>query len=144
VPADVEQPVISGVHTTSAVSVPELPFWIVGGLIMRIGRKEALIALVAGIVPWISSRRANAQILPERGTAPTAEQFLALSKRVDALAAQIANQIAFAKDANGNATLTAPNVTITATSNLVLKAGTTGTLQSGGTMTVKGSRIDLN
>ena len=69
---------------------------------MHVGRKEALFALIAGVVPWIS-RRALAEATPMVPATPApaqlqptqaqAVQIGDLQKRVAALEALLANQV---------------------------------------------------
>jgi hypothetical protein len=114
---------------------------------MNLGRKEALVALIAGVAPWIV-RRAEAEPapVPIRSTPSTDAVHIAeLQKRVAAVEALLANQVAFAKDAAGNLTLNAPAaVTIAANTNLSLKAGASGLLSASGPLTLKGSMINQN
>lgn len=116
---------------------------------MRVGRKEALIALAAGLVPFLG-RRALAQT-PEQIPAPVPGPInpqtiiTDLQRRVAALEAQLASQVAFAKDAAGNLTLNAPaNVTLTSAASLSLK-GTAQTLVSAvANVKITGAAINLN
>src|SRR5712672_2626512 len=94
---------------------------------MRIGRKEAILALVASVIPFLG-RRAKAQ-LPTRD--PTRLQPLStqtidvadLQRRVVALETALASQVAFTKDSYGNLKLrTGQGVTIEAGANLSLRA----------------------
>ncbi len=120
---------------------------------MRVGRKDALIALVAGLVPLLT-RRALAQTaasdpaqLPSPVPAPINPQTVIsdLQKRVAALEAQLANQVAFTKDAAGNLTLNAPaNVTLSSGAALSLKGVAQTTLSSQIIVKVTGATINLN
>ncbi len=93
---------------------------------MKIGRKEALIAMVTGLVPWIATRGARAQAqlppapLPSIPNTTLQLQITALQTRIAALETAAANQVAFTK--NG------PDLTLTAP----------------GTVTIKGALIKLN
>lgn len=118
---------------------------------MRIGRKEALIALVAGIIPWVH-RRASAQVT---GRLPVNEPVLRapvqsaeivdIQKRLAALEAQLANQVAFTKDAYGNLNLRGlASVTIDAGTNLSLRGGAETDLRAGATARIRGATIALN
>jgi hypothetical protein len=136
---------------------------------MHISRKQAVVALVAGLVPWIS-RRAYAQVaaVPVAPTpvAPAQEkttwqlQIDELKKRVATLEQQLASQVAFSKDKAGNLTLKAPaGVTLSgktlslncsgkadlvAGGALSLKSSGTADLLADGTLKVKGATIHLN
>ncbi len=118
---------------------------------MRIGRKEALLALVAIMIPWIG-RRANAQVprvpLKEPTTVrtlPQTPEVADLQRRVAALEAQLANQVAFTKDSAGNLNVRgAASVTIESGANLTMKAGYQAQLYGSGPTTIKGSTIALN
>lgn len=118
---------------------------------MRIGRKEALLALVAIMIPWIG-RRANAQDprvpLKEPTTIrslPQTPEVADLQRRVAALEAQLANQVAFTRDSAGNLTLRgAAGVTIESAMNLTIKAGYQAQLYGTGPTIIKGSTIALN
>ena len=132
---------------------------------MKIGRKEALIALIAGVVPFLG-RKASAQI--PRGQvrepltlADPAQEMAVLQKRVAALEAQLANQVGFTRDAAGNLNLRgAGSVRLESTTGLTVMAGMGLDLRSGanldvragagldmrsnGTTSVKGSVVALN
>lgn len=119
---------------------------------MNLGRKQALVAFLAGIgslLPW-TGRRAHAQtpLPPPTGkrVAPDPQgQIDDLKRRLAAVEAALAKQVAFTKDGAGNLTLAAAgSVMVSAGSNLTLKAAGPGTLQSGGTMTIRGPKVDLN
>ena len=114
---------------------------------MNIGRKEALATLIAGIIPWIA-RRAEAEgppVLLKPSPSNDASQMGELQKRVAALEALLAKQVAFTKDAAGNLTLNAPaGVSIAASTNLSLKAGNTALLSASSTLTLKGATINEN
>jgi len=115
---------------------------------MHTTRKQALIALVAGLVPWIG-RSAYGQVAATP-VAPAQEKTLSqlqideLKKRVAALEQQLANQVAFSKDAAGNLTLRAPaRLTLSSTNLSVISSGP-AELVAASTLTVKGSIINLN
>jgi hypothetical protein len=123
---------------------------------MHLGRKQALITLVTGVVgiiPWIS-RRAKADVAAPRLAQPPVQAAPSLpepnpldelKKRVAALEAALASQVAFTKDAAGNLTLRAPaNLLIATGGNLSLGASAAGTFIATGTMTIKGSHVDVN
>lgn len=117
---------------------------------MKITRKQAFVALVAGLVPWIS-RSAHAQLsatttpTPLRGqTTPTQAQYDALLKRVTDLENRLASQVAFSKDASGNLTLNSPGAVSIMGSKLSLKASVDADLISSAALTFKGSVIRLN
>ena len=119
---------------------------------MRIGRKEALLAFVASIVPWMS-RGAHAQAAGAVGRVPLKEPFLAapttpaqtvqladLQRRIVAIETQLANQVAFTKDASGNLNLRGnANVTIDAGTNLTFRGGAAATLRAGGNAWIDGA-----
>jgi hypothetical protein len=124
---------------------------------MHLRRKQALITVVtsiAGIIPWIS-RRAEADVAPPRlaparapaqaipsAPEPTLDE---LKKRVAALEAALASQVAFTKDSSGNLTLrTTANLVIETGGNLNLKASAQGSFVSSSTMTIKGSTVNVN
>jgi hypothetical protein len=116
---------------------------------MRIGRKEALIAFVAGIVPWMS-RAASGQVIsrvpvrePTAVSPPAAPvqtvQLADLQRRIAALETQLANQVAFTKDAAGNLSLRgSANVTVDVNANLSIRAGSNAVFESANVVTVKG------
>ena len=122
---------------------------------MRIGRKQALFAFVAGIVPWIS-RGMGAQVLtrPPVGTptvlptpagAAQSVQLADLQRRIAALETRLANQVAFTRDASGNLTLRGDgNVTLDATLNLTFRGGSQAVLSAGGNTRITGATIALN
>ena len=118
---------------------------------MRIGRKEALLALVATMVPWIG-RKANAQIIRDPVKDPTAVRTLGqaqeiadLQRRVAALETQLASQVGFTKDASGNLLLRGNmNVTIMAGFNMSIRASSALDLNAGGATTIKGATLALN
>jgi uncharacterized Zn-binding protein involved in type VI secretion len=120
---------------------------------MHITRKQALVALVAGAVPWIA-RRSYAQPAPvpqattrvPAEAAPTTQtQLDELRKRIAALEAQLAQQVAFLKDDRGNLTLSAPgSVTLNAAANLTLVGQGAIALRAAGVLNIKGSQINLN
>jgi hypothetical protein len=119
---------------------------------MHITRKEAFAALVAGVVPWIA-RRAQAEGAPtplkpaptQPVASPDANQLAGLQKRVAALEAILANQVAFTKDAAGNLTLSAPaGVTIDANKTLLLKSGQEMNIKANGQLNLRGSIINEN
>ena len=119
---------------------------------MRIGRKEAILALVATVIPWVG-RRANAQIQRVPTKSPTTVQTLApatqdladLQRRVTALETLLANQVASTKDAYGNLRLRATTgVFIEAGTYLSLRASSQADLAAGGATTIKGATIALN
>jgi len=121
---------------------------------MRIGRKQALFAFVAGIVPWIS-RGMGAQVLtrPPVGTptvlppvgAAQPVQLADLQRRITALEAQLANQVAFTRDASGNLSLRGNgNVTLDASLNLTFRGGSQAVLSAGGNTRITGATIALN
>jgi hypothetical protein len=129
---------------------------------MHITRKQALVALVAGVVPWLG-RRAYAQVpgpvaeasvrVPTEAAPSTQLQLEDLKKRVAALEAQLAQQVAFTKDDHGNltlkaagsVTLSAPgSVTLNAVANLTLEGKAAIAVRAAGVVTVKGNQINLN
>jgi len=115
---------------------------------MRVGRKDALVALVVGLVPFLG-RRAFAQTVPTPAPTPTPINpqtvISDLQKRVAALEAQLASQVAFTKDASGNLTLNAPaNVTLSSASTLSLRGTLQTTLSSQAGVKVSGATINLN
>jgi hypothetical protein len=120
---------------------------------MHISRKQALVALVAGVVPWVA-RRAHAaggeaeplgETLPTRTTSKMQAQIDALTQRVAKLEKLLASQVAFSKDAKGNLSLNAPaKVTLACGSSLSLKSGSTTNLHALGNLKIVGARIDLN
>jgi hypothetical protein len=102
---------------------------------MNISRKQALVALVAGVLPWVGRRAYAADLKPAPTPTPTPPKSApqtevdALKRRVEALEKQLANQVAFSNDGNGNLTLKAPGQL---------------TLAASSTLTIKGSTINLN
>jgi hypothetical protein len=116
---------------------------------MRIGRKEALLALFATLFPWIG-RRANAQDrIPLKDPTATrvvqSPEIVDLQRRVAALEAQLANQVAFVKDANGNLKLRGDaSITIESAMHFTMKAGNQVQLFGTGPMAIRGSTIALN
>ncbi len=116
---------------------------------MHITRKQALVTLVAGIIPWLS-RRAYAEIaprpsepLPRALPSPTQAQYDALQKRVAELEQRLANQVAFVKDSAGNLSLDSPgNVSIKGL-RLSMKS-TEAELTAAAVLTFKGGIIKLN
>jgi len=106
---------------------------------MNITRKQALATFVGGLLVSVG-RRALANGAPSPAPTPSLPPQVtidALTKRVAALEAALANQVAFTKDGGGNLTLNAPaNVTINARVNLGLN-GNAG-------VTVAGTIIRLN
>ena len=115
---------------------------------MPIGRKEAILALVATMIPWVG-RRAGAQVtrippqeLNLRGQVPDQSD---LQRRVAALESQLANQVAFTRDASGNLQLRGNgNITLDAGANLTVRAGAQAQFSGGGTTSIRGSSIALN
>lgn len=117
---------------------------------MRIGRKEALLALFATLVPWIG-RRANAQDTRVPLKEPTATrvaqspEIFDLQRRVAALEAQLANQVAFVKDAYGNLKLqSGASITIESAMDLSMRANNQVQLFGTGSTAIRGSTIALN
>jgi hypothetical protein len=127
---------------------------------MRIGRKEAILALVATMIPWVG-RRANAQItrvplkepISVRSLAPQAPDVADLQRRIAALEAQLASQVAFTKDSLGNLSLrgnrdinidAGAGFGVRAGSNLSLRAGGTADVWGSAATTIKGATIALN
>jgi hypothetical protein len=121
---------------------------------MHITRKQALVALVAGAVPWIA-RRAYAQgsgpvpqasvRVPAEAAPTTQTQLDELKSRVAALEAQLAKQVAFSKDESGNLSLDAPrNLALNVSGDLKLDGKAAATLRAAGTLVIKGSKINLN
>lgn len=102
---------------------------------MHISRKQALVALVAGVLPWVGRRAYAADVKPVPTPAPSLPKtvaqadFDALKRRVDELEKQLASQVGFSKDAHGG---------------LTLKASGPLTLAASGTLIIKGSTINLN
>ena len=117
---------------------------------MGIGRKEAILALVASVIPFMG-RRGNAQF-PDRvppGTlrAPLAQapDLADMQRRIAALEAQLANQVAFTKEPNGDLRLRGHgNVRIEADMNFTCRASSQMDLQASSTTTIKGATIALN
>lgn len=120
---------------------------------MKIGRKEAILALIASVIPWMG-RRAGAQIqrLPPRGELQGPD-INDLARRLAAVEAQLANQVAFTKDAYGNLSLVGSrnvslqaggNLNIAATSNADIRASGTATYGASGATKITGSTIALN
>lgn len=116
---------------------------------MRIGRKEALLALFATLVPWVG-RRANAQDrVPLKDPTATrvvqSPEIVDLQRRVAALEAQLANQVAFVKDGYGNLKLkTDKGITIESGANLTMTATSQVQLFGMGPTAIRGSTIALN
>jgi hypothetical protein len=121
---------------------------------MSITRKQALVALVGGLVPWIARRAnaADAAAAPARTAPPPVQPTVTLQKQVDdltrrvaALEAQLANQVGFTKDASGHLTLhTASSVTIQSGGDLSLKSSGMAKLAASGNVQVQGALIHLN
>lgn len=117
---------------------------------MRIGRKEAILALVASVIPFMG-RKGNAQ-LPNRAPPTTLRAPLAqapdladMQRRIVALEAQLANQVAFTKDSYGNLSLRANrDVHLDVGANLSIRASGTGEFSASSTTTIKGSTLALN
>lgn len=122
---------------------------------MRIGRKEAILALVATMIPWVG-RRARAQV-PIKEGAPTrlvqSPEIADLQKRVAALEARLASEVGFSRDAYGNLRLTGnrdvtieagSNLTVRASGNMSVKGGGSADFWGSGTTTIRGSTIALN
>ncbi len=121
---------------------------------MFITRKQALLVLVAGLVPWVT-RRAQADTggrqpdrpaqLPGQTMSSMQKQLDDLTRRVAALEEQLTKQVGFTKDARGNLTLSAPgNVSVSAATNLELKSGATTNVLASGNVKVMGAMIHLN
>ena len=116
---------------------------------MRIGRKEAILALVASVIPFLG-RRARAQVVTRSPTRlPTLStqtiDVADLQRRVVALETALAGQVAFTKDAYGNLKLrSGQGVTIEAGTNLSLRASGTADLSGAGSTTIRGATIALN
>ncbi len=120
---------------------------------MRIGRKEAILALVATMIPFVG-RRANAQVqrLPPGGLtgpktlAPQVSTEVAdLQRRVAALEAQLANQVGFTKDAAGNLQLRGNgSVRIDAGTSFTCWAGSQMDLRASSSVSLRGATIALN
>ena len=126
---------------------------------MRIGRKEAVLALVATMIPWMG-RRAHAQNPRAPLGEPTTVRSLAqtpdvadLQRRITALEAQLATTVGFTKDPYGNLSLRANrDVTIDAGAGFTVKASTNVSLRASGSAqfwgsgstSIKGSTIALN
>jgi len=89
---------------------------------MKLNRKQVVFGAVAGLFAWIGSKRAAAAVpelvpipVPPNPTiAHLAGAIVQLQREVAALQAQLATQVAFTKDANGNLSLDAGagNVTL--------------------------------
>jgi hypothetical protein len=125
---------------------------------MRIGRKEAILALVATVIPFMG-RKGNAQI-PRRAPVGTlrapvdqAPDLADMQRRIAALEAQLANQVAFTKDSYGNLTLRSTqglkidvgtNLDVRASSNVTIRASSAGEFAAGGPTTIRGATIALN
>lgn len=119
---------------------------------MRIGRKEAILALIASVIPFVG-RKARAQVISRtplrdptlQTLAPTTQDLADLQRRVTALETLLANQVAFTKDAYGNLRLRGnTGVYIEAGTNLTLRASSQADVASGGPMTIRGTSIALN
>lgn len=117
---------------------------------MRIGRKEAILAFIATVIPFMG-RKGNAQ-LPNRvppGTLRTplaqAPDLADMQRRIVALEAQLANQVAFTKDANGDLRLRGNgSVRIDAASNFTCWAGMQMDLRASSNASLKGATVALN
>jgi hypothetical protein len=112
---------------------------------MKIGRKEALLALVATMIPW-AGRKASAQerlqATPRQQQSP---EMAELQRRVAALEAQLSTQVGFTRDAVGNLSVrSAGTVTIDASSSMMLKSGGIAELRGAGAVAVRGATISLN
>ena len=128
---------------------------------MKIGRKEAILAFIAAVIPFVG-RRANAQVqrLPTgsltgvKTLAPQVSPEVAdLQKRVAALEAQLVNMVGFTRDAYGNLSIqgtrdvkidAGANFTVKAVSNVSVRASGTADLWGSATTTIRGSTISLN
>jgi hypothetical protein len=120
---------------------------------MKIGRKEAILAFIAAVIPFVG-RRANAQVqrLPPgtltapRTVAPQVSPEVAdLQRRVAALEAQLAAQVAFTKDPNGDLRLRGTaNIRIDAGMSFTCLAGNQMDLRASGSASVRGSTVALN
>ena len=120
---------------------------------MRIGRKEAILALIASVIPWVG-RRANAQdrlkATPRLQQSP---EIVELQRRIAALEAQLATQVGFTKDAYGNLKLrgngsvtieSGTSTQINASGSISIKASTTAEVLSSATMTIRGAVVNVN
>jgi len=114
---------------------------------MLIGRKEALIAILASLIPTFH-RRANAQERlrdPVLRTTTQSTEITELQKRVAALEARLANEVGFTRDSYGNLRLRAnSHVTLEAGGNMEIKAAAQLQAYAGGALSVRGSTIALN
>ena len=114
---------------------------------MRIGRKEALIAILASLIPTFH-RRANAQERlrdPVLRTTTQSTEITDLQKRVAALEARLANEVGFTRDSYGNLNLRAnANVTFEAGGNMTIRAGGQLQVNATGPFSARGSTIALN
>ena len=111
---------------------------------MRIGRKEAILALVATMIPWMS-RKGSAQRTTVRTLSTQSTDLTDLQARVLALETQLASQVAFTKDLNGDLRLRAPgNLRIDTGLNYTVWAGSQMDLRASGATSVKGATIALN
>lgn len=117
---------------------------------MRIGRKEALLALLGTLVPLIG-RRAAAQDIRVPVKEPAAmrtlqsPEILDLQRRVTTLETQLASQVAFVKDSYGNLKLHGnASITIESAVHLTMKAGNQVQLFGMGPTAIRGSSIALN
>jgi hypothetical protein len=110
---------------------------------MKIGRKEALFALVSGLIPWVATRARAQSTLPPAPipSIPNANfqlQITALQTRIAALETAAANQVAFTKSGN-DLTLTAPgNVTIKGSGTCLVSAANVN-LQGSAMLTAQGT-----
>ena len=114
---------------------------------MRIGRKEALIAILASLIPTFH-RKASAQVRlkdPVLRTTTQSTEITDLQKRVAALEARLANEVGFTRDSYGNLNLRAnANVTFEAGGNMTIRAGGQLQVNATGPFSARGSTIALN
>jgi hypothetical protein len=122
----------------------------------KIGRKEALFAFVAGLVPWVASR-AIASPKPTASPADPAAaaspaidleglqtQIAGLTRELQELQTLVASQVGFTKAANGDLTLTGSGaVKISAATVLNLQSLNTQ-VNGSATVAVKGGLVTLN
>ena len=111
---------------------------------MHIGRKEALLVLIAGLIPW-RGRRASAQERILREPRVQSPEVVELQRRVVALEAQLANLVGFTRDGAGNLQLRGnASITIDAATSLTMRGGAQTHLAAGANNRITGATIALN